>query len=173
MLYVLAYPTFTPSQARSIDRFRARHEPERARLVGPHVTLVFVLPSLDACALCEATIRAVSGTAAIPVAFDRFVLEHDPFENAHKIFLLASTGGDALTALHRRLYHEAGQVPPGAAHVYRPHMTVATHPARDALESLDASEIGGLPIRARVEAVDVVRVADGQLETLMSVPLAT
>ena len=48
MIYALAYPVFDPSTARAIDAFRTAHEPERARLVAPHVTLVFGLTSISA-----------------------------------------------------------------------------------------------------------------------------
>ena len=41
MIYVLAYPVFEPNSAERICAFRAEHEPERANLVPPHITLVF------------------------------------------------------------------------------------------------------------------------------------
>ena len=41
MIYVLAYPVFEPMSAERINAFRAKHEPDRAKLVPPHVTLVF------------------------------------------------------------------------------------------------------------------------------------
>ncbi|WP_162409803.1 2'-5' RNA ligase family protein [Acuticoccus sediminis] len=169
MLYVLAFPKFAETMARSIDRFRALHEPERARLVGPHVTLVFALSEADADGVCDSCGRAAAQTPPMDIAFDHVEIGDDPYEKTHKIFMLCSTGSGALVALHRRLYrglHREGDAE------YRPHMTIATNAARERLEHLDPASIGAFPVRAVVDAIDVVQITGGALETVRTIPFS-
>lgn len=171
MLYVLAFPKFTTKVTRSIDLFRARHEPERARLVGAHITLAFGLSGVDAHEFSQSCRKAVAGTRTVHVEFHRFDIDYDPFEKSHKIFMLCSTGSDALGALHRALYRGAHR-DHLESDVYRPHMTIATNAEREVLERSRPTSIGTFPIHAVVDAVDVVRIAGGALEKLATIPLA-
>ena len=92
MIYVLANPVFDTSSAERIASFRAKHEPQRAKLVPPHITLVF--------GVANNNLQTVSGLvevisqqfSAFPISFDRHVTEYDPFEKKYKILLLCCAG---------------------------------------------------------------------------------
>jgi 2'-5' RNA ligase len=171
MIYVLAYPDFEPSVAGNIARFRRAHEPERAKLVEPHVTLVFGLRGvrpLEFVASCEKIAVDVSEIAVDFVATD---IVHDPFEKTYKLFLLNSTGRDDLTALHERLYDGLNRSELHPAIPFRPHMTVATHSERAIIERLDATEIGAFPISGKIRALEIVELVEKTLVRLRTIPL--
>ena len=169
MIYVLIYPDFNAPDAARINAFRARHEAERAKLVPPHVTLVFGvgeghLPTVSA--LIDMVARR---TKAFPVVFDASEIEFDPFEKTHKLFLLCGAGRERIAALHSQLYEGEHSAELSAAHPFKPHMTVATYEQRQELERVDPSTIGPLPISATVSALQLVQLRDGQLSTLKTV----
>jgi hypothetical protein len=171
MIYVLAYPEFEPSVAGNIARFRQTHEPEKAKLVRPHVTLVFGLRGvrqLEFVASCE---KVAEGVPAIAVDFDSTEIVHDPFEKTFKLFFLNSKGRDALKALHERLYDGPRRSELHPDIPFRPHMTVATHSDRAIIERLDASEIGAFPISGIIRALEVVQQVQETLVRLRTIPL--
>ena len=104
MIYVLTYPVFDDVAAKNISRFRARHEPERARLVPPHITLVFGVSSVGSADLIVLAERAVQGLGPFAVEFPDFRTVHDPSEKADKLMLNVTRGADALFQLHEALY---------------------------------------------------------------------
>lgn len=171
MIYVLAYPEFEPGVAAKIARFRSMHEPNRAKLVPPHVTLVFGLTSVrptEFVAFCE---RAAECAHVLEVNFAATEIVYDPFEETHKLFLMISAGKDDLTALHERLYGGPHQSELDPAIPYRPHMTMATHTDRAAIERLDGSAMGAFPIPGVIRNLEVVELADKTLRSLRTVPL--
>ena len=171
MLYVLAVPELDPATAVRLGAFRARHEPHRAALVPPHVTLVFGVAARflpDVSRRLDAVSREFG---ALPVAFDRPVTKFDPFENKYKIFLLCGTGQGTVMAMHHALYDGPHRAEFSAAHPFKPHMTIATCDTRAAIDRVDVSDIGALPIAARLSALRLVRFEDGRLETVKTAPL--
>lgn len=173
MIYVLAYPELPSRVSENIAVFRSSHEPDRARLVEPHITLVFGLRNIrdpDAVGFCEQTVSQLPG---ISIAFSNSRIDYDPFEEVHKLSLAISVGADRLIALHQSLYDgpHHSQLHPGIP--YRPHMTVATNRNRSALEALDTAAIGAFPIAGRVSRLEVVKLAAGTLHTLAAFELQT
>ncbi len=171
MIYVLAYPEFEPNVAESINRFRFAHEPERARLVPPNVTLVFGLRNAHPqhlLAFCKGVAGLVSPFA---VDFSASDVVYDPFEKTHKLLLLTSKGKRALTALHQQLYNGPQRAELNLDTPYLPHMTVATHEDRTIIERLDVAALVAFPISGTVRAIQVVKVADNTLHLLRTIPL--
>ncbi|MEM8837726.1 MAG: 2'-5' RNA ligase family protein [Pseudomonadota bacterium] len=171
MIYVVAYPRFEKNLSAALTHFRNHHEPERARLIAPHVTLVFgsrLLNSVSATTLCE---RVAEKTSKFSLAFSEAEIIHDPFEDTHKICLMVSEGNEELKALHRDLYLGDHSSELQSDLPYRPHMTIAANPDRSALEDIDVSQIGAFPIRAIIDALDVVEVKGGDLTAVRSIPL--
>lgn len=171
MLYVLAFPRFDVELTASLARFRSKYEPERARLVRPHVTLVFGLSGVEPGGFSDFCEDTLSGTRRIQLSFDRFVLDYDPFEGKHKLMLLCRCGREEIASLHRQLYlgPHSQQLDPN--NPYRPHMTVATDRDPDALADLDPSAIGEFPIQGVLDTVELVSLNDGILKTLKSISL--
>ncbi|MEP1208972.1 MAG: 2'-5' RNA ligase family protein [Rhizobiaceae bacterium] len=104
MIYVLVYPEFESRLARRIGRFRSAHEPERAKLVPPHITLVFGLKHAvpkSMLALCESV---SSNATELTIEFSHCEIAYDPFEKVQKLSLVCGNGKDALTEWHDLLY---------------------------------------------------------------------
>ncbi|MEO0703830.1 MAG: 2'-5' RNA ligase family protein [Pseudomonadota bacterium] len=172
MIYVLAYPIFEPKSAERIRAFRAKHEPERARLVRPHITLVFGVADEHRQAV-SGLVDMVSGqTSAFPIIFDRCVIEFDPFETKYKLFLLCPDENKGITALHDQLYDGVYRSELNSEHPFRPHMTIASCDERVDAEQIDVSEIGDLPIRANLCALTLVRLDGDRLTELKTAPLS-
>jgi len=153
-----------------IKAFREMHEPERARLVQPHITLVFGVAEEHIKTVSELVETIARQTKAFRVSFDNYVRAYDPFERKHKLFLLCGDGHAQITDLHNRLYDGAHRLALSTEHPFEPHMTVATYNAQIQLELVDISKIGRLPIGATLSALELVRLKDGCLTTLKSVP---
>lgn len=171
MIYVLAYPEFERSVAESINRFRSAYEPERARLVPPHVTLVFGIRNAhpqEFLALCE---HAADHVSEFAVDFTVGDIVYDPYEKTHKLLLLGSTGKSALIALHQQLYNGPHRAELNLDIPYRPHMTVATHEDRTIIERLDVAALGAFPIPGKIRSLEVVELVDNKLRPLRTVPL--
>ncbi len=171
VIYVLAYPVFEPSCAKRINDFRAVHEPQRATLVRPHVTLVYGLPDEHIAAVSELIETTSRTTGEISVSFDDSAVAFDPFEKTYKIFLLCGAGGSELTALHAHLYRGEHGVELNSEQPFQPHMTIATYDKRADIEKVDIRNVGGLPLIGTIRALELVQVTDGRLTTLKSVPL--
>lgn len=173
MMYVLGFPRFDAGLTESLDRFRLEHEPQRARLVRPHVTLVFALSGVDPAAFSDFCRDALDGVRAIDVEFERSVLDDDPFEKTHKLLLECGRGRDAIVSLHRRLYDGPHGRQFDTTKPYSPHMTVATNDDRAALDGVDPSVIGAFPIRGVLDTVELVSLENGALRTLKLFTLAS
>ena len=173
MIYVLAYPEFEPVVADSIARFRVAHEPERAKRVRPHITLMFGLRSahpLEFVAVCE---QVAERSPKIAVEFASSEVVYDPFEKTHKLFLMVSAGKGELIALHERLYEGPHRSELAFDAPYRPHMTIATHRHRAIVEKLEVADIGPFPVHGTIEALEVVELANNTLHSLGTITLQT
>ena len=170
MIYVLAFPVFDQPIAERIRAFRELHEPQRAKLVPPHITLVFGVANTHLETVSGLVETVSRRTTPIPVAFDSYVTEFDPFEKKYKIFLLCNEGSMAIKALHERLYEGAHRSELSASHPFRPHMTIGTFDTQSDVDQVDVAAAGKLPITGQVSALKLVQLEDGRLSTLRTVP---
>lgn len=171
MIYVLTYPEFETGVADRIAKFRSEHEPERAELVLPHVTLVFGLRNVQRSkflSLCESVAAQVPEFVA---EFSTYEVTHDPFEKAYKLLLLASMGGQTLSKLHEQLYDGPHRHELHPDHPFRPHMTIATNGEQPVVEKLDPSEIGAFPLVGIIRSLEIVELAGKHLHRLQTIPL--
>ncbi|WP_417676212.1 2'-5' RNA ligase family protein [Roseibium sp.] len=171
MIYVLAYPQFEPSVAESINRFRSAHEPERARLVPPHVTLLFGMRNARPQDILAHSEGVATHTPELAVDFTAGDIVYDPSEKTHKLLLHSSIGKNALISLHQQLCDGPHRAELKLDIPYRPHMTVATHKDRAIIERLDVAALGAFPIPGTIRALEVVELADNTLQLLRTVPL--
>jgi len=172
MIYVLAYPKLEAKISRSLAAFRQTHEPERAQLVAPHITLVFGVRKSspeEIAAICD---QVASKTSAISTEFSKSEICYDPFEKVHKISLLCTKGAKQLTALHRDLYEGPHSDEFDTDIPFRPHMTVGANSNLSELEDVSLASIGTLPITAEIDSLSVVQIANRELQTICSVKLS-
>ena len=170
MIYVLAYPEFDQICASRIHDFRAKYEPHRAKLVPPHLTLVFGVKSEHLPIISELAEAVSRQTPAFHITFDNHAIEFDPFEKKHKIFLLCGKGSSNVTALHNQLYDGEHRAEFSATQPFRPHMTVATCDTSAQIERINVSHVGPIPLHATLRALEVVQLSNGALSTIKTLP---
>lgn len=75
-----------------------------------------------------------------------------------------------MTELHEQLYEGEHRSELSLEHPFKPHMTIASYDERTVVEQIDVSSAGDFPIKAKVSALELVRLSDGNLTTLKTVP---
>ncbi|WP_147107060.1 2'-5' RNA ligase family protein [Tateyamaria sp. syn59] len=173
MIYVLVYPVFDERSTVLIRAFRETHEAQRARLVAPHITLVFGVAQTHLERLSRLVDVVCEQTSTLPVTFDGHVTELDPFEKTYKTFLLCDEGCAAITALHDKLYDGPHRSEFNAAYPFTPHMTIGSYTAQTEAEQVDISALGHFPIKGQVCSLALVQLEDGELTTLKTASLIT
>lgn len=171
MLYVLAHPEFEPPTAEKLEQFRFEHEPDRARLVPAHVTLVFGLRMARAAEIAALCTTVAGSASELSITFVASEVAHDPFEKAYKLFLMVGPGKDALAELHHRLYAGAHRAELDSSSPYRPHMTIATHAEKAYIDRLNSTEVARFFVKAKIGSLEVVELSEGKLNTVTSVAL--
>ncbi|USG63185.1 2'-5' RNA ligase family protein [Sneathiella marina] len=171
MIYVLAYPEFDPDIFEAIEKFRSINEPERARLVAPHITLVFALRDEKPEDFADFCSRKIRSMKRFPITFDRFEILHDPVETTHKICLVCGEGGQKIKTLHHALYEGPHRSGLRADIPFKPHMTIATNANVAPLEKLDPTVIGAFPVRAEINTINIIEVTEGRLRNVRTVSL--
>lgn len=170
MIYVLAIPKFKAPQRDRIEAFRKMSEPARAKLVPAHVTFAFALsrtPVDDILNHCE---DVAAKTPVFRIEFSHLQAELDPYENAHKVFMMTSVGTDRLMRLHQKLYSGFAKDQFDARQRFQAHMTVATSPEKTIIDALDTSTLGCFPLQGEISSLTVVSFSEGQLKQIGHCP---
>ena len=161
------FPDF--SGIERIEAFRRRHDPAAA-LIPAHVSLVFPFATALTLLQVETHVRRVAGRwPPIPVSFRRARIEANEF-----VFLMASRGAAAITALHDRLYTRSLLPHLRREFRYEPHITIARNASLDAVEAAlaearDTLEGEHADVIRSVSLLSVAR--DGKIEILREIPL--
>jgi 2'-5' RNA ligase len=170
VFYVLAYPEFAPADRGMLRKFRAEFEPERAEMAPPHLTLMFGTRAVAEKQVTELARAAAARVSRFEIVFTERKLVTDPLDATTKLFLLPCEGVAQITQLHDMIYAGLPASELRADIPYAPHMTVATcADARRAQEALTASARLALPLRAWIEAMTVVALADAALRELAAI----
>ena len=154
-----------------IEAFRRQHDPAGA-LIAAHLSLVFPFPTAHTQLQIETHVqRVVSRWPPIAVTFRRVRLHANEF-----LFLMASRGAAAVTALHDKLYTRSFQPHLRRDLPYEPHVTLARYAEFDRLEAAlaEAEEAFGGEYSAVMREVVLLSVErDGRIEALKSISLHT
>lgn len=167
----MSSPIQTARPARQIAEFREQHEPHRAAFVPAHITLVFGVSEPHLPTITQQVETAAQQFKSCNITLDRHTIAFDPFENKHKIFFLCGAGQDTLTALHEHLYRGPHHAELSPEPPFRPHMTVGGFDTRAQAEKINITQTLTLPILADIDALRIVRFADGALTPLKTLPL--
>jgi 2'-5' RNA ligase len=154
-----------------IEAFRRKHDPV-AQLIPAHLSLVFPFPTAHTRLQVQTHVqRVVSRWPPIPVSFRRVRMHANEF-----VFLMASRGAAAVTALHDKLYTRSFRPHLRADLPYEPHITLARHAqfrrleaAREEAEELFGGEFSGVIREVSLLAVE----RDGRIDVLKSISLST
>jgi 2'-5' RNA ligase len=154
-----------------IEAFRRRHDPV-AHLIPAHLSLVFPFPTAHSRLQVETHVqRVVSRWPPIPVSFRRVRMQANEF-----VFLMASRGAAAVTALHDKLYTRSFRPHLRPDLPYEPHITLARHADFAGLEAAfaEAEESFGGEFTAVIREVSLLAVErDGRIDVLKSISLST
>lgn len=175
MLYVLCLPRFAAADADRIDAFRRRHEPARATLVPPHLTLVF-----GTAMACRPVLEtALAALAATEPTFDLTLGDPhthlDDGRREYAFYLRALDGTVPLTRLHAALHDGSGLPTRRPDTPFDPHLTLTGAPEAGpvtAAAAAFAADAWPLPVRGHVDAAEIVQLLEGRLDRLTRVPLA-
>ncbi|MEM8971226.1 MAG: 2'-5' RNA ligase family protein [Pseudomonadota bacterium] len=166
MIYVLAYPQFEPRLAARLEAFRAVHEPERAQILRPHITLLFGVARAHEANIAALFVGLIGVMPSFWITFGTTKVVHDPYDKAFKLFLVCDEGGENVVALHRHMYDGPHIAELNPEVPYEPHMTVGASQDEGNLKAARIRDIGPLPIEAVVRELALVEYSGGKLSTL-------
>lgn len=162
---VVAYPVLSAPDREWIESVRAIHDPQASRL-PVHVTLVFPTSEFPTSAADEvaAVARAFN---AVPFVIRWARPVRDIAGPGGHVFLVPDEGFDEMSALHKALY--AGGFGPTRLRdiMFIPHITVGARPDFEACEAI-ARQLSPLErqVRGRLEALDLIEIHAGRVQTL-------
>lgn len=154
-----------------VEAFRARHDP-MAALIPAHLTLVFPFPTALTRLQVETHVKRVAARwPAIPVSFRAPRMHANEF-----VFLMASRGAQAVTALHDRLYSRSLLPYLRRDLPYEPHIAIARDADFPRLEAAyaEARESFGRELADVMRSLTLLSVKrDGRIERLGEIALST
>lgn len=172
LLAAICVPEFPVPALAWLQDLRAKHDPKHFRLVAPHVTLIFPSWALPEDSFVAHVSSCLQGVRGAPVAFSSAQAFRDPARGAALVYLVASVGSDWLNRVHMKLNSGPLAAERRQDIPYVPHITVGRFASALKAAKL-ARQIGSDldPISGRVQAVDVVRVAQNAIRSVHRVPL--
>ena len=169
---MLMYPEFAPEVRAWIDRYRTIYEPARAKMVAPHVTLVFGVKQIAEPMLVELCENVARQQDAFDVSFEKVRFERDALDGMIKGYLEIGAGARQVRGLHHALYQgpHANEYRRDIAFV--PHMTVATVGNETECEvAMKQADSIAMPVFGRMAAISVVRLSDGKVSEIAEIKL--
>ncbi len=169
-LAVVAYPVLGKADGRWIERVRARHDPQAARIPA-HITLVFPVVAAEQ-VLVDQLVRSAREFAPMSLMLGEATAARDTINGGAYVCLPVQTGRAEIVAIHDALYlgalaiHRRHDVP------FEPHLTVGAHPDIGECERIAGRlSADGRVVSARIEDVSVVEVGTSTVRTTARIPL--
>lgn len=172
MLSALCLPQFSPDASAWIEGLRLAHVPDQAKLLGPHVTLVFPTAAVTESAFISHVSAVAAPVGRAAVCFRSALPYREPDLEVSYVFFVPDEGFGWLTRLHERLHSGPLRSELDSRRPYVPHITVGKlnsfAQARALSERLNSTPF---EFSGRVNSVDLVRVESAHIERFHSVPL--
>ncbi len=166
-LAIVAYPGLREADRQWIESFRAKHDPQSARL-AVQFTLVFPVEATPRVLKAELEAAAAS-CRPISFAIRRTEAVRDAGGSGARVFLVPDEGRAEIAALHDRLYAGALSVHLRADIPFVPHITIGAAPDQPSGERLaEAFSFGARVVRGTIATLDVVDVGGLLVRTVMS-----
>ena len=161
VLAAVCIPRFPADAASWLQQLRERYDPKHARLVPPHVTLVFPTDLLAEVPFVAHVVSHLRGANGGTVGFSSAREFEDASAGAHLVYLLPSFGAELLLQLHDKLNSGPLRPRPRSESQYLPHITLGRFSSADTAAAV-AAEINETsnPITGGVDAVDIVHVSE-------------
>jgi 2'-5' RNA ligase len=163
-LVVLGRPAMAPADRAWIDALRARHRGSIFEAaLGAHVTLVFPTDATDPTTATSHLATVAAETAPIDLTFRAAMPWLDRYSDETYIYLVPDAGNGALIRLHDYLYSGPFAEVLRLDLAFVPHITLGRFGeaklAKALVDDLNAQDIA---IRARLETVELFRLAEGE-----------
>lgn len=172
MLAAICIPKFPEEAISRLQRLREKYDAKYARLVPPHVTLVFPTNALPEAPFVAHVISCLRGTRSCTVGFSSVREFTDESADAHLVYLLPSFGAELFLQLHEKLH--SGPLGPQARSgcEYLPHITLGRFSSPDTAATV-AAELNALlsQITGEVESIDIVHVSTDLVRHVHTEPL--
>lgn len=170
-LHVIAYPSLSPADYARIQSVRKLHN-TLYNIIGPHFTIVFSVPDMEAGEFIEEIKEQSKGITAIPFALRCAVINKDSFSNNYDAFLVPDEGHSAIVKLHDRLY--AGKL---SRHhrldiSYIPHLSIANSRDVNQIKKIvDNWNETEQPIGGMIGALDIINYENRVITTIEQIVL--
>lgn len=173
MLAAICIPEFDAADLAWLQDVRGRFDPGQARLVAPHVTLVFptlALPEADFVAHVSSCARVMNAVSAEFSSAREFREEGAGIEF---VFLVPGAGMDWFIQAHHKLYSGALASERRRDSAFAPHITLGRFASSGEATSL-AARINAerKPVIGRTEAIEVVHAGKSLVRHVHTAPLA-
>lgn len=173
-LAVVGFPIISPQDAAWIDDVRVKYPELHYAPIPPHFTFVFPTSSVDHDELTRhiEVICRESNARPISFAVRCCLLVKDGLSPQTHIFLTPDEGLSQIGRLHDRLYTGILQPDLRLDIPYIPHITLGhTADAQYGKQIVDELNQTNFEIRGKIEALSVLAVTDGRIESLVTIPL--
>lgn len=164
-LYTIAYPDCADADLRTIDAWRAAHDPAGHALVRPHFTLVFACNAVDECTYLAHVAAVAARSAAISFHCRYAMLGADAHSPRAHAYLVPDEGHGALSLLHDALYSGPLADQLRLDIPYTPHITVGSFESAAVARHWCAERNrAGVSVPGRVASLWVGEVVQGRFE---------
>lgn len=167
MLYTLAFPSLSASDAAFVESFRAEHQSEQSNVVAAHFTMVFGCATVPRDEYVQHVQSVAEASSSVRFACRYAMLGADDEDDTAYVFLVPNAGFAELSLLHDRLYtgvlssHLRLDLP------FIPHITIGRLAERRAAKALcDALNSRGVNIEGSVGALVVGARENGRIQSL-------
>jgi 2'-5' RNA ligase len=171
MFTVYCIPEFSRPDIERIQSVRAPHDPQ-AKLIGPHVTLVFPTLAATERRFIDHVTQVAGGVRAFRAAFRCAIVYKDSESPRTHAYLLPDDGNSQFVRLHHLLLTGPLERALKLDVPYVPHITLGAFDRPEAAKSaVDAFNQQPFTLSGSVNTVTVARLEDGKLSTLAALRL--
>jgi hypothetical protein len=172
-LVVVNYPGFSEQDFEWIQSVRKQHDPLFFDVIDPHFTMVFPTSNIDEQTLIEHTRQHASTFPAFDVVFRCAVVGDPNFMDHAHAFLVPDEGFSNVVRLHDLLYTGPLESELRLDLPFTPHVAFANTPTPAECKAIiDELNAENFEMRARVQALDVIRYEGGRVSPVERVELA-
>jgi hypothetical protein len=172
-LAVVAYPELTTDDYDRIQAFREANDELYFHMVEPHFTLVFPITGMEEDPFVSEIQDQIEGFQRYKFCLRCTVLNKDAFIDTYHVFLVPDEGYTQMVKLHDKLY--AGKLFPHRLLEidFIPHLGIGN--AKDPLECLNMINYWNsrdFAIPGQISKLDIVRLEDNTVNTILHIPLS-
>lgn len=172
MLAAICIPKFAAGDLAWLQDVRGRFDPGQARLIAPHVTLVFPTSTLSQADFVAHVSSCARGMNALSAEFSSARVFREEGAGIEYVFLVPGAGMDWFVQAQHKLYSGALASERRRDHAFTPHITLGRFVSSGEAASL-AARISAerKPVIGRIDAIEVVHAGKSLVRPVHTAPL--